>query len=437
MHILILLFSAAVSFIFPIMGFAVFLFFNSGTTGFAENIDFINISLLGLSVPKISLMAAIFSLLIKRFNNRKGLSKLGAIEILIWVFTGLIFLSSIYNSGRVGPGLLAGIILSCLLWAPLFTAFRKMDSSQRSQCKKIIIFFSTLTALLTILIVVAKNNFLYQMLWIGRNVESWASLPIYETPVARVRIPGLWQLVPFGFWFCMNELFTKQKRSSFLIYSLAQGIMFTAIVLNITRSILAGVVFGFAMSAILNFIFVPNKETKKMFLIIFACLFSLMLVWETTISVYPLWGERLTDVLGSKSVTSRMEINKYFLDILFKEKPLFGLEKFNSFLEFYVRRISRGDPYTIVQVFCRYGLIAGFIFVFIMLFALIKLLKIIFSKKRYSSEVLRKAIFLLACYFQFHFSMAAGNYLSPITLFPLMFFLSEVGRMPEINCKSG
>ena len=419
--VLISLFSAVISFRKPICGFAIFLLFNTGAVGFFQEIGILSEKLGPLQPGNIACVVAVVVLFMKKSSNENVLQHQSAIKIIIWVFTVLILFSRLVE--LEGQSKIIWEVIYSFLWAPLFMAFLKLNPSQRYLCKKLIIFMSALTAFFTVLIVVTGSSYLYDTLSIRADE---LAIRQFGFTTARVTIPGVWTVMPFGFWFCMRELFTQQRRSwrGTMLYGSALGLMFIAVLLNLTRSLLLGMGFSFLFVIISTAFFLPRQ--KKVRLIVLSVLLIVGL-WTTGLieGLQYAWKSRFMELQLGGSATARVERSKFMLNFLSHDLSLLG-HKDLSVDQYYP---FVGDPHTFITVWWNYGLIASLAFVALIIVVFVKLARILMLRKYYPEEVLTGAIFLMAVYFQFHWMMASGDYLFEGTVFPLIFFMAEVAQL--------
>lgn len=419
------------SFISPVIGFFIYLIFNSGTAGFMEKLEIFNGYILSVSSLNVGYIMAIFSLFLKKPHIRSIKRRLSGIGMLIWALTLVILISRLQKLDTYDFRNIIYQVLACFIWAPLFAAFLKLDTHRWELCRNQIIFMSAVTAFLTILIIVTKNKFLYQTLFIGRD-SLRPRAPIDYT-VSRVTVPGLWTLVPLGFWLSVEKLFSqqKQKRLENFFYKICAAIIFVAILFNLSRNMILGIICGTIFFVTMFFLFRKGYVVKLRVIILILLFVIVTIVMMYSFErLYSQWVERINRLVSIRedaSINSRMECNKYMLNKLMHDVPLLGYKQ----IWVYNPRNDIGDPHGLLTMWWDYGFIACLIFIAILLTVFVKLAKVIVSGKYYPQEAINQAVFLMAYYFQYQFSMASGDYLAPDYIFPLVFFLAYADRVSQ------
>ncbi len=305
----------------------------------------------------------------------------------------------------------------------MYESFRRLKPHQRTTLKQIIIMFSVITAALTVLIIITGSDFLYTLLSIER-MKGISAAPV-DYISARVTLPGLWTIMPFGFWFCMHELVRGRRPSKkrVLVFGFGAGIMATALLMNFSRNLLLGFVTGFLFALIL-ISFLMDFQVKNRMLILSAFLISVFfLILLQSSDVLDIWSTRFQEGLGGSSIEGRVDRNLYMLDLLLDRFPIMGSEELVTYS---LVHGPRADQHTMMTVWSRFGSVGLAAFLGIILMILLKLVHIIRHKAMYHPESILAAVFMLANYIQFHGSMVSGDLLRGDTVFVLIFFISEI-----------
>jgi hypothetical protein len=419
------LLAAMLGFVRPVWGLTVFLLANTGAAGFFESMGVLGGQLGWFRPENMGYICAVIALFLRKPDNTVSRRGISAIEILLWIITGMIFISRAAETGD--PITIGKTAVYCLLWAPLFMGLQKLTPSERAQSRNLVIALSTLTAFLTILTVATGSQYLYQTLSIGRFHD--LSQPA-EFVTARVTLPGLWSLAYLGFWLSIREWLAQDKwssRSSFW-YGGAAVVMLIAFLLNLSRATLLGIATGFIVMAALS-IFLLRGVQKKRVILLGIVVFSVLLFSYTSFTgLSDFVKERFTGILESYGVYQRLNTNEFYLRVLSNEIPLLG-HKDDQRYAYLV--LTGGDPHTFLRVWWDYGLIAGLSFFALVFAAFVNLARITVWHRRHSKQVLLTAICLMAFYLQFHWGMFAGYYLFPGPVFTLVFFLAEVTYLSQ------
>ena len=339
----------------------------------------------------------------------------------MWIFTIFALLSRMLELKTILSSRLIWEIAYLFLWAPLYMALERMNDEEWSLCKKYIILASGLTAFIALLIVISGNYILYDIF--ATRSEDLTRTTFFS---ARIVVYGLWTFMPLGIWFCLMEI-SKSNEKNTRLYQIMAVIIFSIILINLTRSILLGFLNGLAFVVFGTICNLPRRIPKRIlkFTVIIFIISLIFILFSS--EFYMSWLGRYEEAKSGGSIEGRIIRNAYVFTKLTKELPFFGNKDYWS-LEAFTSYIA-GDPHTFLNVWTSYGLIACLIFVGIITISFFRLVKIYFLRKRLSLDSFYKYLFLAGLYIQFHWMMLSGDYLIDLTVFLLIFFFVDLKRL--------
>lgn len=417
----------AIGYFKPIAGFGLFLLFNTGLGGVFDKIGLVDPKLGPLQPGTLAYVMAIFSMLLRKKSNPIYRIKPSFLLFTLGVFTGMALFSRIVELGSLFTTKIIWEIFYCLLWAPLFMAFQKMDRSQLHLCRRFVIFASGITAFVTILTVITGSQFLYDLL--ATRSEDIMKKDFIE---ARIIVHGLWTFMPLGIWFCFMELFKDMKKSKYdnLLYGTIAIVIVLSVIINLTRFMLLGLVSGMAFSVVAAFFVLPKHISRKIYMFAgIAAILGAILVVRSE-GVYYGWEARYREAQIGGSIEGRLIRNEYVFSRLLWDFPLLGNKDYWS-EEAQISRLT-GDPHTFLNIWTSYGAIASLTFIFLTVVVFFKLMKIYILRKRYRTEIIYEWVFLVGFYIQFQWTMISGDYLFEVTVFLLIIFLADVDRLGNV-----
>jgi hypothetical protein len=407
----------------PIAGFALFLLFNTGLSGTFEKIGLADPGLGPLQPGTLAYVMAIVALLLKKREESMRPKETSYFLFILLLFTGITLFSRITELGTIFTTKILWQIFYCLLWAPLFIAFQRMDTAQLDQCKKIVVIFTAITAGITLLIAATGSYFLYDMF--ATRSEDLTSRTFMS---ARIIVHGLWTFVPLGMWFCLMEFFKEHKhKKDSLLYGGITILIILAVVINLTRFMLLGMVTSIMFIMVTSYFVLPRHISIRINIISLILLILSATAALSSETLYFGWLGRYEEALAGGSIEGRIIRNEYVFSRLSNESSLLGNKDYWSYeVE---QSLIVGDPHTFLSVWASYGLIAALTFAALMIAVFIALLKIYVSRGHYTRQSIYEWLFLCALYIQFHWSMISGDYLFEVTAFVLSLFLANVDRL--------
>jgi len=419
---------SAIGYFKPVVGFGLFLLFNTGLGGAFDKIGLVDPKLGPLQPGALAYAMAIVSVLFQKRGNHNYRIKPGLVLFVLWVFTGMALLSRIVELGSLLTSRIIWEIFYCLLWAPLFMAFQKMDRSQLDLCKAVVIFASGVTAVIAILIAITGSEFLYDLL-----ATRSEDLTKKEFIQARIIVHGLWTFMPLGIWFCFMELFkdgTKSALRSYL-YGAAAITIVLAVVVNLTRFMLLGLVSGMGFTLVAASFSLPKHISLKIYKFTGIVTILGIVLLSRSEGIFYGWEARFWEAQMGGSLEGRIIRNEYVFARLLSEFPLLGNKDYWS-IEAQISKLT-GDPHTFLSIWTSYGAIASLTFVVLTVVVFFKLMKIYILRKSYKKEAIYEWVFLVAFYIQFNWTMISGDYLFEVTVFLFIFFLAELNRLGQVT----
>ncbi len=251
------LLATVIGFLKPVWGFAIFLLGFSGAVGFFEKMGILGSQLGPFRADNMAIIGAIAGLWLSKKDKANSIKGTNAIEILLWFFTIMIVISRSIEIGIEDTWHIIKLAFYCLLYAPLYMAFKRLTIKERNKLYKLIIMASSLTACLDVIMVATNSQYLYSIL--VRSSENYNLPSNFVT--ARITIPGLWYLVPLGFWLSIREVFLSNNflRFKSLLNIFLSSIMVISFLLNMSRSIILSVITSLFISIFFNILLSLRK----------------------------------------------------------------------------------------------------------------------------------------------------------------------------------
>ena len=416
------LFAGLLGFARPVWGLAIFLLSYSGAVGSFEQIGVMGLPLGPFRPGNMAYLAAVASLLFRKHDLAPSSRRLDALYALLWAFTITIFISETVEIGSLYRSFKTATY--CVLWAPLFVGLQRLNKSDQAKLRKIIILISTLTAFLTVLIVLSGSSHLYRILSIDRFRDPRAPAAFVE---ARVTLPGLWSVTPLGLWFCLQELLVGQRhrRAASVLYCAAAAMMLSAMALNLSRGWVVTLSVGLVTVLFLSALLLPRKQRIRLVVgftvVVLAAFASWMLVEHSVGTLGQLWMARFANLRQDASLLSKWDSSRNVWYLLQREDLLLGQVPSKTY------RNVGGDPYTLLKLWWDWGIFVALFFGLLMLVVFVRLARVLVSAKRHSQETVVAAIWLMAYYLQIQGAFLGGLYLGfPDSAFVMTFFLAQV-----------
>lgn len=402
----------------PVWGFAIFLLGASGGLGFFAASGLLGAELGPLRPENLAVISATASLLLRRFRRAQAATPVDWIGVWLWLLTGLMFVSRVAELGLESLWDIAKFGLNCMFLAPLYLCFNELSGAERRILKQLVIFAAALTALLVVVTVITGNEMLYQTLIMDPNKKG--SIVPTDFVTARITFPGLWTLVPLGFWLTVRELLDS-KGLSFrtLLYGSGALLMLVAVLLNLGRSTALALASGLAVLVVLGFLMLKRSGTRRILIIMAICLAALV-AGSGFQGLYAKWTDRFGEGTEASTWLQRVEKSKHMMSILIEEIPVLGHKDDHR------DEAVSGDPYPFFRLWWDYGLLAAVSFFAAIIAIFSRLARNLRRHRWLPPETIKTTICLMAFFLDFQWHMLSGFYLMREAVFPLMFYFSEV-----------
>jgi hypothetical protein len=336
----------------------------------------------------------------------------GALYVLSWGLACVILAAAVV----AGP-MDRRALHQFILFGPFLLALLQLEDVQREQVMLCIIGVAGAIGLIAALVSVTDNAWLSSLLFV--RLQAVTAEDYTDTSNARVILPGIWTVAPFGFWLALG-LFVKGKlkrTTRFFIVGAAAAILL-GLAVNYSRSVAIPYLAGLGAMSVAALLSRDKTAAKRSGLVI-ACV--LVLVAGNLIlrpGVRQNWSERFFGNQRYGTVKARVNASQMLADAMQSEGELLGRSsaQFRNFT-------TAGDPLSPLTAWHNFGYAGMVAYILLVLAILAKAFNVMYDGVFRVRGPTIASIVTYGYLFYFLGGIFSGFYFSEDMIVPVVFWM--------------
>jgi uncharacterized membrane protein len=403
------LFALFIGFLYPMFGVAGYLL---AITVASKTIGMAHLDTDVVSVSDAFLVSSLISLsrpAIGRMWHGRCFSP-GLMYSLLWLLSVMVVVA-----GMLSPVPIKIPLFEALWFGPLVLSLYQLDRDKAKQLLYVVVGVSACIGGLATLL--GTNSFSWLASHVQVQLQTVTSGATTEEANARVILPGIWTITPFGFWVAVGLLAAGgvSPRMKYLL-SLSVALILLGLMVNYSRSVAVPFVLGPLALVVIAAGFRHDASAKRALLI----MGSLILVGAVLIAARPTvrqnWAEKFFGAKRQGTIDARVQASSYLYQELKSKGEILGAAPTVD-----LREITRlGDPLAPLIVWQKLGIAGMVLFMLVALgVPLIAIWRTFNSLRRYR-RIGTSDIVTIGYTFYFAAVLLSGFYFSLDMLFPLV-----------------